>query len=113
MQTPPGQALEHCEWLTDMTYEPTESGNDRDRLIRVEERLKHMDENQGRALRELKDAIVDLASDSKNELVETRSRLLDLEKRVDKIYWLWGVAMVVWPPIMMLLLKFLSARFGL
>lgn len=96
-----------------MSYEPTESGNDRDRLIRVEERLKHMDETQGRSLRDLKEAIIELSNGAKIELVETRTRLSTLEKRVDKIYWLWSAFIFFGTPVMMALSKFIFAKFGL
>lgn len=85
----------------------------RDRLIRVEERLKHMDETMGRALRDLKDAISELANGSKVELLKTQSRLTALEQRVDKIYWLWGAAVMIGTPAMMVITKFVFAKFGL
>ena len=97
-----------------MAFQPTNDSIDaRDRLIRVEERLKHMDETQGRVLRELKEAIADLAQGSKLELVETRTRLSELEKRVDKIYWLWSAAIFIGTPIMMAVSKFAFEKLGL
>jgi hypothetical protein len=94
-----------------MTYQSTGDSH-HERLIRVEERLKHMDETQGIALRDLKAAISDLSSTAKDELVETRTRLTDLEKRVDKIYWLWSAAVFVGTPIMMAVSKFVFAKLG-
>jgi hypothetical protein len=96
-----------------MTYQATnESGDHRERMIRVEERLKHMDESMGRSLRDLKDAITDLASGSKVELAETRSRLTMLEKRVDKIYWLWSAAIFIGTPAMTVITKIMLKQFG-
>ena len=98
-----------------MTYQtPTpESVDSRDRLIRIEERQKHMEEHQGAALRDLKNAVQDLATGAKIELVETRTRLSALEKRVDKIYWLWSVAVFVGTPAMMAISKYVFGKFGL
>lgn len=90
----------------------TDTGDSRDRLIRVEERLKHMDESTARALRDLKEAIVDLAHGSKTELEKTQTRLANLESRVDRIYWLWGVTVFVGSPIMVIITKISLARFG-
>ena len=36
-----------------------------------------------------------------------------LEKRVDKIYWLWSAAVFVGTPVMMALSKLVFAKFGL
>ena len=97
-----------------MTHTPAASdGDSRERLIRVEERLKHMDETHGRALRDLKTAISDLASASKGELIEIRSRIATLEKRVDKVYWVWSAAVFLGTPLMVALTKIVFARFGM
>jgi len=97
-----------------MTFQTssTENPDSRERLIRVEERLKHMDETQGIALRELKIAISELQNTAREELVETRSRLTALEKRVDKIYWLWSAAVFVGTPVMMVISKVILGQFG-
>jgi hypothetical protein len=97
-----------------MTYRPeTEDGSDRERLIRVEMNLKHMDQSQGVALRDLKTAILDLGSTAKDELIETRSRLTALEKRVDKVYWLWSAAVFIGTPVMMAVSKTVFSHFGM
>ena len=97
-----------------MTYRPeTDDGSDRERLIRVEMSLKHMDSSQGIALRDLKEAISELGSTAKDELIETRTRLTALEKRVDKVYWLWSAAVFVGTPVMMTVSKLLFAHFGI
>ena len=98
-----------------MTYQPTSVGpaDSYERLIRVEEHLKHMDATQGQALRRLEEAIADVSATQRDELIETRSRLTTLEKRVDKIYWLWSVAVFIGTPVMMALSKFVFAHFGI
>ena len=72
-----------------------------------------MDETHGRALRDLKTAISDLASASKGELIEIRSRIATLEKRVDKVYWVWSAAVFLGTPLMVALTKIVFARFGM
>ena len=72
-----------------------------------------MDETFGRSLRDLKEAITDLASVSKKDLSALQERTAKLESRVDKIYWVWGAAVFVGTPIMMALTKFLFAKLGL
>lgn len=97
-----------------MTFRPdTEDGSDRERLIRVEMNLKHMDQSQGVALRDLKVAISELGTTAKDELIETRSRLTALEKRVDKVYWLWSAAVFIGTPVMMALSKLLFTKLGM
>jgi hypothetical protein len=85
----------------------------RDRLIRVEERLRHMDENFGRSLRDLKDLVAELTTVSRVEAADARTRITALEKRVDKIYWVWGAAVFIGTPIMAMLTKLLLNQFGL
>lgn len=58
-------------------------------------------------------AFTELTNTGKAELLETRSRLTTLEKRVDKIYWLWSAAVFIGTPLMMALSKLVFAKFGL
>ena len=81
----------------------------RDRLIRVEESLKHIAHTLDKMNDELKAQRTAHASDFK----EVSVRVDAVEKRVDKIYWVWGAAVFVGSPVMVIISKLVFAHFGL
>jgi hypothetical protein len=80
-----------------------DSNDSRDRLIRVEENLKHID----KTLQEIKEALERQNNKHDGELRTAVDRISVLERKVDKIYWTWGAAVFVGAPIMTWLTKFL------
>ena len=79
----------------------------RDRLIRVEENLKHIDAT----LRDIKNSITEHSIKSIEAYKTVDKRVDELERRVDKIYWVWGAIVFVVPIVVSLATKFVAALF--
>jgi hypothetical protein len=91
-----------------MTISDDRRDDSRDRLIRLEEGMKHINQT----LIEIK---LSLDLQNKNHTIhkdEVDKRVNEIEKRVDKIYWTWGAFVFVGTPVMTVLSKIVFAYFG-
>lgn len=80
----------------------------RDRLIRVEENLKHID----LTLQKIQSTLDNQSTAHIKEFKETNARVDSIEKRVDKIYWFVGLFTFVGMPTSFYILAMLLQKFG-
>jgi hypothetical protein len=76
---------------------------------RLEEGLKHLEKTMSEGFKRIEEAM----SNRDTEATGIAARVNELEKRVDKIYWVWGAAVFIGTPVMMAFWKFALGRFGL
>jgi uncharacterized protein Yka (UPF0111/DUF47 family) len=86
--------------------------DDRERLIRLEEQIKHMSKNLTEGIIEIKTTVEKLVESHANERRDDRSRIESLEKRVDKIYVYGSVAVFVGGPLISFIIKMIVEKFG-
>lgn len=91
-------------------FVPTDDS--RDRLIRVEENLKHIDKTLQAGLQDIRTVLEHQSTLHAKDYKETNLRLDTLERRVDRVYWLWGVVVFVGSPIMVIVTKIAMHQFG-
>ena len=84
--------------------------DDRERLIRLEEQIKHMSKNLTEGIIEIKATVEKLVESHADERRDDRQRIDSLEKRVDKIYVYGSVAVFVGGPLISLIGKFLFEK---
>lgn len=85
---------------------------DRERLIRLEEQIKHMSTNLTEGLHEIKSAMEKLVSANASDRKDDRERINALEKRVDKLYVLGSAALFIGTPAVSIIIKVIFAKFG-
>ena len=90
------------------TQDRRASDDSRDRLIRVEENLKHIDQT----LRDIKASITEQTIKSIEAYKTVDKRVDELERRVDKIYWVWGAIVFIVPLLVSVATKFVLSLFG-
>jgi hypothetical protein len=95
--------------ITQARREEERRDDSRDRLIRLEEGMKHINQT----LIEIK---LSLDLQNKNHIVhkdEVDKRVTEVEKKVDKIYWTWSAIVCVGTPVVTFISHQVLSHFGL
>lgn len=91
----------------------TTTNDDRERLIRLEEQIKHMSDDLTKGLAKIEHTVDKLVVAHTNDRKDDRMKIEALEKRVDRLYVLGSAALFIGTPVMSILIKIIFGKFGL
>ena len=89
------------------------TSDDRERLIRLDEQIKHMSDDLTKGLAKIEQTVDKLVAAHTTDGKDDRLRVEALEKRVDKLYVLGSAALFIGTPTISILIKIIFGKFGL